>query len=198
MSDYKSSNFLNAIKKFNEEERAKVVSEMENKRAEAVKDAEAKGREEADKYIKKHLSAAKSEITGKYAVKTLEVQGEVFKTRDKMVDEVFERCAQKLGDFSATSEYRDKLLGFAKEIADTFNNNSCIVYVKADDLKYENDIKSVFAGEAEVRSDVTIRIGGIKGFCEAMNIVADNTLDSKLESKRQWFVENIDLKLIHK
>lgn len=193
--DYKSSNFLNAIKKFNEEERAKVVSEMEDKRAEAVKAAEAKGKEEAEKYIKKHLSAEKAEITGKYAVKNLEIQGDVFKVRDKMVNEVFERCSKKLTEFSSSSAYKDKLLGFSREIADTFKDNSCIVYVKEDDLKYENDIKSVFAGEVEVKSDVKIRLGGIKGYCKDLGIVADNTLDSKLENKRQWFIENIDLKI---
>ncbi len=193
MSDYKSSNFLNAIKKFNEEERAKVVSEMEDKKAEAVRKAEAKGKEEAEKYINKHLSAEKSEITGKYAVKNLEIQGEVFKTRDNMVNEIFKRSAEKLTDFSSSPEYKDKLLGFAREIADTFKDNSCVVYVKEDDMKFENDIKSVFSGEVEVKSDVKIRIGGLRGYCRQLRIVADNTLDSKLENKRQWFVDNIDL-----
>ena len=193
--DYKSGNFLNAIKRFNEEERAKVISDMETKRAKAVKAAKAKGEEDADKYIKKVLSAEKSEITGRYAVKTLEAQGEVFKVRDKMVDEVFTRCADRLKEFSASSEYKEKLLGYAKEIAETFKDNSCIVYVKEDDLKYADDIKSVFSGEVQVESDVKIRLGGLSGYCKALNIVADNTLDSKLENKREWFIDNIDLKI---
>lgn len=195
MSDNKSSNFLNAIKKYNEEERAKVVFEAEEKKREAVKKAEEKGKADADKYIKKIITAEKSEITGEYAVKNLKAQGEVFKVRDKMVKEVFKRCEEKLVSFTAAPEYKDKLLSLAKEVAGAFNNNSCIVYVKEDDLKFENDIKSVFPGDVEVQSDVKIRIGGLKGYCKDMNIVADNTLDSKLESKREWFVDNIDLKI---
>lgn len=195
MSDYKSSNFLKAIKKFNEEERSKIISEMESKKAEAVKDAEARGKADADRYVKKLVSAEKSEITGRYAVKTLEAQGEVFKVRAKMVDEVFRRSADKLLSFTKTDAYRAKLTDYARGIADTFKDNSCVVYVKEDDLMYSDELKSVFSGEVEVKSDLTIRIGGVRGYCEAMNIVADNTLDSKLETKREWFTENIDLKI---
>lgn len=195
MSDNKSSNFLNAIKKYNEEERSKVVREMEDKKAEAVKKAEAEGKADADKYIKKLISAEKSEITGKYAVKNLEAQGNVFRIRDEMVSTIFQRSENKLIDFSETPEYKDKLLAFAKEIADTFKDNSCIIYVKEDDLKFEKDIKSVFSGEAEVKADIKIRIGGLRGFCEKLEIVADNTLDSKLESKRASFLKNADLKI---
>ena len=195
MSDNKSSNFLNAIKKFNEEERAKTLKEMEDKKAEAVKKAEAKGKADADKYVKKLLSSKKSEITGKYAVKNLEAQGNVFKTRDQMVNTIFERSENKLKEFSETPEYKDKLLAFAKEIADIFKDNSCIIYVKEDDLKFENDIKFVFSGEVEVKTDIKIRIGGLRGFCEKLEIVADNTLDSKLESKKASFLKNADLKI---
>lgn len=195
MSDNKSSNFLNAIKKYNEEERSKVVREMEDKKAEAVKKAEAEGKADADKYIKKLISAEKSEITGKYAVKNLEAQGNVFRIRDEMVSTIFQRSEDKLKDFSETPEYKDKLLAFAKEIADTFKDNSCIIYVKEDDLKFEKDIKSVFSGEAEVKADNKIRIGGLRGFCEKLEIVADNTLDSKLDSKRASFLKNADLKI---
>ena len=194
-ADYKSGNFLDAIKKYNEEERAKVIAEMEQKRAKAVKDAKAKGERDAEKYIKKNLSAEKTEITAKYAVKTLDAQGEIFRTRDEMVDEVFKRSADKLREFSASSEYKDKLLAFAKEIADSFKDNSCVVYDKDDDLKYADDIKSAFSGSVEVQSDVKIRLGGLRGYCKALRIVADDTLDSKLENKRQWFVDNIDLKI---
>ncbi|MCH5304204.1 MAG: hypothetical protein J1E41_05015 [Ruminococcus sp.] len=194
-NDNKAGNFLNAINKYNEEERAKIVSEIETKKADAVKNAEAKGRADADKYVKKHLSAKKSEITGEYAVKNLEAQGELFKKRDDMVSEIFKRASDKLNDFTASPQYKDKLISYAKEIADIFKENSCTVYVKKDDLKYENDIKAVFNSEIEVESDIEIRIGGLRGFCKKLQLVADNTLDSKLENQKNWFIENADLKI---
>ena len=191
----KSGKFSEAIKRFNEEERAKVIAELEEKKKEAVAQAEQSAKYEADKYVHKLISAKKSEITGKYAVKNLEAQGELFKARDKMVKEIFSRCEKELTDYSETPEYKEKLIGYAREIASAFEGKSCTLYVKNDDLKFENDIKSVFEGEVKVEGDISIRIGGIRGFCDELKLVADNTLDSKLDSKKSWFVENADLKI---
>lgn len=195
ISDNKSGKFFDAIKKYNEEERAKIVSEIEAKKQEAVKNAEAQAKADADSYIKKLISAEKSAVTSKYAVKNVEAQGELFKMRDKMVKEIFSRCTEKLNDYTKTSEYKDKLISYAREISDTFGEKSCVVYVKNDDLKFEEDIKSAFKGEVKIESDLEIRIGGIRGFCKELKLVADNTLDSKLENKKSWFVENADLKI---
>ena len=45
-------------------------------------------------------------------------------------------------------------------------------------------------------ADKSIKIGGIKGFCKAMNIVADETLDSKLYAQKEWFIENSGLSVL--
>lgn len=80
----------------------------------------------------------------------------------------------------------------AKEVAKLFADNDCVVYVNERDMKNSDKIKAVFAGSTEVVADKSIKIGGIKGFCKAMNIVADETLDSKLYAQKEWFIENSD------
>ncbi len=194
-NDSKADNFLSAVKKYNEEERAKIISEIESKKSEAVKSAQAKGKADADRFVKKNLSAKKSEITGEFAVKNLEAQGKLFKKRDDMVKEIFKRASNKLEDYTNSPQYKDKLISYAKEISETFKENSCTVYVKKDDLKYENEIKAVFTSDIKVESDIEIRIGGLRAYCEKLQLVCDNTLDSKLENQKNWFVENADLKI---
>ena len=63
-------------------------------------------------------------------------------------------------------------------------------------MKNSDKIKAVFAGSTEVVADNSIKIGGIKGFCKAMNIVADETLDSKLYAQKEWFIENSGLSVL--
>ena len=121
-NDSKAGNFLSAVKKYNEEERAKIISEIESKKSEAVKSAQAKGKADADRYVKKNLSAKKSEITGEFAVKNLEAQGKLFKKRDDMVKEIFKRASNKLEDFTNSPQYKDKLISYAKEISETFKD----------------------------------------------------------------------------
>ena len=84
----------------------------------------------------------------------------------------------------------------AKAVAELFGENDCVVYVKESDMSYGDKIKSFFGGNAEVTADETIKIGGVKGFCKSMGIIADETLDSKLEEQRGWFVENAELSVL--
>ena len=58
------------------------------------------------------------------------------------------------------------------------------------------EIKALFGGIAEVLADKTIKIGGVKGYCKSMGIIADETLDSKLDAQREWFTENAALSVL--
>lgn len=191
----KAGNFLNAIKKYSENERKNAVAELEAKKAEELKKAEKLASADAERRVRKLLSDAKSKITSEYAVKNLEAQGKVFKKRDAMVTEVFDRAQKKLVEYTLSEDYGAKLISDAKEIADTFGDNACVIYLSNKDLKYADDIMSVFNSSVEIKEDITIRIGGVRGFCDSLKLVADNTLDSKLEAQKEWFVENADLRI---
>ena len=94
-----------------------------------------------------------------------------------MTESVFKKAEEKLVEYTKTSDYSNSLVKSAKEVAKLFADNDCVVYVNERDMKNSDKIKAVFAGSTEVVADKSIKIGGIKGFCKAMNIVADETLD---------------------
>ena len=77
-----------------------------------------------------------------------------------------------------------------------FDGRDCVLYVNERDLGAAEGIKALFGGSTEVRADKTIKIGGIRGYCASMGIIADETLDSKLEAQREWFVENAALSVL--
>jgi vacuolar-type H+-ATPase subunit E/Vma4 len=191
----KTGNFLSAIKKYSEEERGKAVAEMEAKRTEAIEKAEKASAAKAEAYKKRELSRITAEITSEYAVKNLNAQGEVFKKRDEMVSEIFKSAKEKLRGFSHSDAYGDKLLCDAREIRQTVGERPCTVYLRAEDMNYAEEIKAIFGQEAEICEDKKIELGGIRCYCRELRLVADNTLDSKLEAQREWFSENADLRI---
>ncbi len=191
----KAGSFLEALKKYSEKERQQTLDEAAAEKAEQLKKADEKGKADADRYVKKLISAKKVAITSEYSVKILESKGEVFKRRDEMVGEVFDSASKKLDEFSHSEGYREKLLAYAAEIAEAFGENSCELSIKPGDMKYADDIRSAFNSSVEIKEDVRIRLGGLRGFCPALKLVADNTLDSKLEAQKEWFIENADLKI---
>jgi len=188
-SKNKTDNFLKAIKKYADEQRSAMQTEVAQLKEEKLKEATEKGRHDSEKYIKDKLEESRNRQTGILAKKIQEGQ-------KKLTESVFKKAEEKLVEYTKTSDYSNSLVKSAKEVAKLFADNDCVVYVNERDIKNSDKIKAVFAGSTEVVADKSIKIGGIKGFCKAMNIVADETLDSKLYAQKEWFIENSGLSVL--
>ncbi|MEE0913892.1 MAG: V-type ATP synthase subunit E family protein [Ruminococcus sp.] len=192
----KTDNFLNAIKKYADEKHTAMQNEVEQIKAEKLKEAEKTAKYDCEKLIKDKLEAKRNEQTSKIAKMLQDGQKKLFLKRSEMTESVFEKASEKLIEFTKTQKYSEMLINSAKEIADFFGCESCVLYVNERDMSSADKIKALFKGDAQVVSDKTVKIGGIKGFCDAMNIIADNTLDSKLYAQREWFIENSGLSIL--
>lgn len=192
----KTNNFLKAIKKYAEEQRNAMRNEVEQLKEQKIKEARQKGKYDSEKLISQRLEAKRNEETHKIAKALQEGQKELFLERTKMTDSVFEKAQSKLIEFTQSAEYTDKLFNSAKAIAQLFDNESCMLYVAENDLSNADKICALFNGNAQVCVDKSIKIGGIKGYCSKMQISVDETLDSKLEQQRQWFIENSGLSVL--
>ena len=192
----KPDRFLKAIKKCAKEQINAMRSEVEQLKTERLKLAEENARRDSEKLIREKLEEARSRETVILASKTKEGQKKLFIARSEMVEDVFAKAAEKLVAYTATDAYTEKLLESAGEIAALFGDNDCTVYLNERDLAAADRIKALFSGNVTVEKDDTIRIGGVKGSCKKMRIIADETLDSKLQAQREWFVENADLSVL--
>ena len=195
-SKNKTDNFLKAIKKYADEQRSAMQTEVAQLKEEKLKEATEKGRHDSEKYIKDKLEESRNRQTGILAKKIQEGQKKLFLERAEMTESVFKKAEEKLVEYTKTSDYSNSLVKSAKEVAKLFADNDCVVYVNERDMKNSDKIKAVFAGSTEVVADKSIKIGGIKAFCKAMNIVADETLDSKLYAQKEWFIENSGLSVL--
>lgn len=189
----KTDNFLKAIMKYADDQRNAMHSEVDKLKEEKIKEAEKKAAFDSEKLIKDKLEAKKNEQTGILAKNTQEGQRKLFVERVEMTENIFKKAEEKLIEYTKTSAYSEKLTESAKEIAALFGKESCVLYVNERDLKAADKIKAFFGGEAEVKADKSVKIGGLKGYCENLRIVADETLDSKLADQREWFIENSNL-----
>lgn len=196
MPKNKTGNFLRAIKKYANEQKSNMTNEVTRLKTERLKDAEDKAKSESKALIKTKLLETRNEQTALLASKTQEGQRKLFIERSKMTEEVFKLTAEKLADFTKTDDYKSKLRQSAEQIAELFGDKSCVLYLNERDLDRADELKKLFKGGAEVQADKTIKIGGIKGYCEDMGIIADETLDSKLEEQREWFTENAALSVL--
>ncbi|MBQ3265467.1 MAG: V-type ATP synthase subunit E [Ruminococcus sp.] len=189
----KTDNFLKAIKRYAKEQKSAMHGEVKLLKTERLKEAEETAKRESQLLIKEKQREARSRRTAELASKTQEGRRRLFIARSEMVDEVFALAADRLIEYVKTDAYAAMLREGAKAVAELFGNDSCVLYVCERDLGAAEELKSFFSGSVEVKADQAIRIGGVKGFCESRGMIADETLDSRLEAQREWFIEHAAL-----
>ena len=196
MPKNKTDNFLKAIRRYAKQQKSVMKGEVKQLKTERLKEAEEKAKRDSQRLIKDKLQETRTRQTAILAKKTQDGQRKLFIARSAMVEEVFKKAADKLVEYAKSDAYTSKLTDSAKVIADVFDGRDCVLYVNERDLGAAEGIKALFGGSTEVRADKTIKIGGIRGYCASMGIIADETLDSKLEAQREWFVENAALSVL--
>lgn len=208
-----TDNFLKAIEKYAEEQRTKIRFESETYKKEELEKAETEGLREAYTLIQREMSAVRTEISSKLSRDEMESRTHLFEKRNEMTEKVFDKAAQKLIAFTKTAEYEKLILDSVKKIAQTLKADDIVFYVKSEDLKLAEKIKTTFASErgkekkltdkiraafspaCEVKASKEIKIGGITGRSANLGLIADDTLDTKLDGQREWFYKNSGLKV---
>ncbi len=196
MPKNKTDNFLKAIKKYAGAQKKAMEGEVKQLKSERLKEAEEKAKRDSEALKKQKLNEVHNSQTAKLATKTQEGQKQLYIARAQMTEEVFKLASDKLKAYAQTAEYRAKLNDSAKAVAELFGGKDCIIYVNERDIAEAEQFKSLFSAGSEVKTDKTIQIGGVKAYCESMGIIADETLDSKLDLQREWFVENAELSVL--
>lgn len=189
------SKFLSAIEKYAQQQREAMTSETELFERQALQKAEEEGLIDAYNLIHKEQDAMKAEIAADLAKKEAEGNLEIFKKRQQITKEVFEKAKTKLQEFTKTSAYQDKMISYAKECADFFEDTAVEICLNKQDMKYADKISSVFKGEVTVKEVADILIGGLRVYCPSKQIAVDKTLDTKLEGQREWFYANASLQV---
>ncbi len=191
----KTSSFLRAINKYAKEQSDAIRLEVEEFKKQEIEKATKEGIEDAYALIQKEISSKKSVIVSDLAKREQESRRKLFLKRNEIVENVFADAREKLLEFTKTEDYTNYILNSTKEIAELFEDNSCVIYVKESDMDKAVLIKEHIKN-CDVVCDASIKLGGIKGYCKALDILADNTLDTKLADQHIWFAENSGLKVV--
>ncbi len=148
-------------------------------------------------FIRMQAKASNIRIT---SVKTiaknqLDAHRELLTHRTQKTDEVFLNVRKRLQDFTKTQEYKQDILTRAAALKDDYDHESSVILVRECDKNIAEEIKRELGGKAEIKSDVTIEIGGFKLKNSKARILVDETLDERLEEQKKVFLQNCGLKI---
>lgn len=113
--------------------------------------------------------------------------------RLSLLNHVFEQVLNKLISYTTSDEYRDNMNKRMDEACKVLDCNDVVLIVR----KGDKVIKEVFEKRKNSRAKLVesyqIEIGGFIASSEKLGIEINETLDVRLEEKKQWFFENSNL-----
>ena len=192
----KLSGFYSAINHYAEAQREKILKDIEAYKIKSLREAESTAKIEAERLIKKEVAAASSNVVRDMSHKEINARRELLEKRQKIMNDVFEKAADKLVTYAGSMDYTKTLQKNASEMAKVLTEPGTVIYIKAGDAKAEEIAKAVFGDKATIQVDGKIKIGGFRGENAAMRIVLDATLDAMLDAQRGWFEENSGLAVV--
>ena len=125
------------------------------------------------------------ETNRKLSHSVVETGAELAARRSEIAQEVFDACEERLAAFTAKPEYADYLKKSADALLALLHADKAVFYARPQDVEAA---KSAVPAGCEVTADTTIRLGGLRAKCGAVE--ADDTLDMKLEAQKDWFLQN--------
>ena len=192
IEENKISNFVVSIKEEAEQQKAKIEEETKKYIAYELEKVENSALHESYDYIKHEVAKIREE-SGRNLSLQLSEQSKVLNfRRNEICDIIFSAVTEKLYSFTTSNEYKEFLQKSAALCAKAFSGKNLIVFLRPADQVFTDIIEQAI-GKCEFKQDSTILLGGIKMSDESGAILADDTLDSRLELKREWFIRNSGL-----
>ena len=130
------------------------------------------------------------------AARETDLKRHLLEKRQKITDDIFQRAREQLVEFTKTDLYADFLKKSVEQFAKALQQQDSVIFIKPADEKYEEIIRGAFQHSCSFQPSDSIHIGGIKARNESMGLLADNTLDTLLESQREWFEEQSGMAVV--
>jgi V/A-type H+-transporting ATPase subunit E len=192
----RAAKFFDAITKDAEERHEEMTRKTRETVESGLEKAKTKAHSQAQAKIERERMLKEQEFNRTVANERTQQRARLTDKRGAITDEVFGDAREKLTAFTESDGYADFLKKSAAGFAAVFLQGDVTVYVRPGDMRFADDIKNAFGRDCKVESSDEITIGGCRAGVAGGSTVADDTLDTRLEAQREWFLENSGMSVI--
>lgn len=192
----RAAKFFDAITKDAEERHEEMTRKTRETVESGLEKAKTKAHSQAQAKIERERMLKEQEFNRTVANERTQQRARLTDKRGAITDEVFGDAREKLVAFTESDGYADFLKKSAAGFAAAFPQGDVTVYVRPGDMRFADDIKKAFGRDCKVESSDEITIGGCRAGVVGGSTVADDTLDTRLEAQREWFLENSGMSVI--
>lgn len=195
-NDDKIYKFHQAINHYAEEQRQKIQDEIAAFKQKELSEAEIEVLNEAYHLIQQEMMQMRNTISREMAQREMEGRRQLLNQRQKITEEVFERAAKSLRDFTSTDKYKTWLCDRVRELSPLFDGMETTLQIREEDMPLRKKLEQAFGGPCQIEADQSVLLGGLRARSSTRGILVDSTLDSLLEDQREWFEENSGLAVV--
>jgi len=121
----------------------------------------------------------------------------LIKKRTEMTNYVFNHVEKKLVDFILKPEYEELMVSKTKELKTSIGDKKVSFKIGLEDIKLEKIIQKEFGLKSTIERTEDIHLGGFQALLFDDEIEIDETIDTKLNERKQWFYMNSKLFIRH-
>lgn len=181
--------FVDAINKNALKMRREIEKETKKLYNEEVQKLES----EAETRLEEKLAYAENDIDTELnraaAERKSAYRRDLYKRREELTQDVFNKASEILFDFTKKPEYDIFLVRSIKSVSEIFHS-SFVLYVRDADFERAKNALKISGLECVVQETSAIKLGGIIAECEAENKIINDTLDERLAQQRDWFLSH--------
>lgn len=193
--DEKLAKFRKAVFAEADKQAAQILADIGKHRQEELDKTKDEALELHFRSMQKQLNQIKQDCKRDVSKADLAAKRELLTRREELCGQVFAHVRERLREFTSSAEYKSYLLD---KIAAAFKScpaKDSVLYLTASDLHFQKDLQSRLGFEISVQEMDNDKIGGFLLKNEPLGIAVDETLDSLLESQRDYFSSISHLKV---
>ncbi|MBO6048060.1 MAG: hypothetical protein J6P61_10015 [Erysipelotrichaceae bacterium] len=163
-----------------------ILAEVEEVEQRTMASIQEEVKRDADLKLKQELEEMQTVASGEMAEDRILMRKKLLAKRDEYVKAIFDEARAQLIDFTSSPDYQHYLISHLEK-ASAYGFASPVIEIKAEDLKYSDDIKKVFGPSVIIKINEMITIGGFILKDQETAIELNETLDFALENQDEWF-----------
>lgn len=192
-SDEKVSKFVQAITAYAEEQRQKIHQEVEDFKSERLLQAEQEVLSDAYQLIQKERAGLRNQMSREMSCRDLEARKALLGKRKDMTETVFAQARERLLAYATTPAYTDWLRASMTALAAQLPAEGTVYELCARDAAQQEALRTLCPSGSSIETAKDIQLGGIRAVNTAAGLLADDTLDTRLDTQREWFTSESGL-----
>jgi vacuolar-type H+-ATPase subunit E/Vma4 len=138
-----------------------------------------------------------SELNSDFSARMNKVKTEYSKVlmekRSELLNSIIVEVREKLVNFHQSKGYEKLMKKQLKTLGDDFCSKKVEFRIKRNDDIMKKVIETTYQGKYSIKEIDEIEIGGFSALCFDLGIMTDQTIDTRLQEKKQWLYEHSKL-----